>query len=155
MSRRISDRVDINEQRKHLNKLDQEIERAMQGTSNPPIFIPLELENLNQQTKLQNRALKMKLHNPNTSISPKSVQSTQSFLTNNSTYMLFKDASKLVSPQIELHLSPENLIPQGDLFKELGFGSENKENAFNQLSVTNCVLALKLMNRSLLQMNLE
>lgn len=32
MSLRISDRVDINEQRKHLNKLDQEIERAMQGT---------------------------------------------------------------------------------------------------------------------------
>lgn len=97
----------------------------------------------------------MKLHNPNMSISPKSSHSPQSFHTNNSTFMPFKEASKLISPQIELHLSPENLIPQGDLFKELGFGSENKENAFHQLSVTTCLLTLELMIRSLLQMNLD
>jgi hypothetical protein len=77
----------------------------------------------------------MKLNHSNVSISPKNNHSPKAILYKDSIPRQFKDATKLISPQIELHLSPEYLIPQGDPLKELGFGTENKENYFNQLSV--------------------
>jgi hypothetical protein len=40
MSLRNSDRIDINEQRKNLNKLDLEIEKAIQGTFSGSYFNP-------------------------------------------------------------------------------------------------------------------
>ncbi len=37
--------------------------------------------------------------------------------------------------QQSLNLSPDYLIPKGDPLKELGFGSENKENVHFQIAV--------------------
>jgi hypothetical protein len=120
--------VNVNEQRKQLNKLDQEIERALNGTSFPSLLIPVDLEALNNNTKYHNRMLKIKL-STNRSASPVDSLSPNNRVSHDRPLAFQRELAGNKSPKQGLQLSPEYLVPRGDPLKELGFmGSEDKEN---------------------------